>query len=219
MGGCIFSEFNMNLSVLIRDWRFWLAVVILGGVMACSSIIIFGTALSDLGQQPTREALQAMTIFRDTCGSGGGVAEAPGLTSPTGPHQVVVYRSLLPSTGDLSSYYNRTEDLPEEWRATLPNETELVACVHAERVVIEECEYTLESGATGVLRREQWLARIVLHDAHSGDVIEQETLQGERPRECQDTETFTEGTLSLQVEGTQVAPKAIADWLESRVAP
>ncbi len=209
----------MDLSLLIRDWRFWLAVVILGGVVACSSIIIFGTALSDLGQQPTREALQAMTVFRDTCGSGEGVAEAPGLTATTGPHQVVVYRSLLPSTGDLSSYYNRTEDLPEDWRATLPGETEMVACVHAERVVVEECQYTLDSGVAGVLRREQWLARIVLHDAHTGDVIEQETLSGESPRECQDSETFTEGASTLQVEGKQVTPKAIAEWLESRVAP
>lgn len=209
----------MTLALLIRDWRFWLAVVILGGVMACSSVIIFGTALSDLGRQPTREALQAMTVFRDTCGAGGGVAQAPGLASPTRPHQVVVYRSLLPSTGDLSSYYNRTEDLPEEWRATLPNETELVACVHAERVVIEECAYTLENGDVGVLRREQWLARIVLHDARTGDMIEEDVLEGDLPRECQDNETFTDGTLILQVEGQQVAPKAIADWLESRVMP
>ena len=209
----------MDLSLLIRDWRFWLAVVILGGVLACSSLILLGTALGDLGRQPTREALQAMTVFRDTCGAGGGVAEAPGLTSPTGPHRVVVYRSLLPSTGDLSSYYNRTEDLPEEWRATLPGETEMVACVHAERIVVEECEYTLDNGAVAVLRREQWLARVVLHDAHTGDVIEHDTLQGEPPRDCQDSETFTEDALSLQVEGEQVTPKAIADWLESRVAP
>lgn len=56
----------MDLSLLIRDWRFWLAVVILGGVLACSSLILLGTALGDLGRQPTREALQAMTVFRDT---------------------------------------------------------------------------------------------------------------------------------------------------------
>ena len=62
MGGCIFSEFNMDLSVLVRDWRFWLAVLILGGVMACSSIIIFGTAYQQIENYFLSPRISAATL-------------------------------------------------------------------------------------------------------------------------------------------------------------
>ncbi len=207
----------MNLSLLVRSWRFWLAVVILGGVMACSSVILLGTALGDQARQPTREALAAMGPLREVCGGAGGHTAAKGISQDAGPHRLVVFRSLLSGEQSLDSFYNRSEDFPSEWRASTPEDAELVACVHAERILIEECTYTLEGGTAAVLRREQWLARIVVHDARSGDVLDEGVVEGSLPRECQDQESFADGLTTQLVTGDQPAADAIAEWLEPRV--
>jgi hypothetical protein len=204
--------------LLIRSWRFWIAVVILGGVFACSSVIVFGTALSDAARQPTREALAAMTLLREVCG-GSGLNEARGVQPDAGPHRLVVFRSLMAGEQSLDSFYNRSEDVPAEWRASAPDDTEVVACVHAERILVEECAYALDGGATAVLRREQWLARVVIHDARTGEVIDEGGVEGSLPRECQDEETFPDGQTSQSIIGEQPTPDAIAQWLRPRVAP
>ena len=207
----------MNIEVIVRNWRFWIAIAILVGVFGCSAVIVFGTALGDQARQPTREALAAMTPFREICGGGAGQSSARGLAAGPGPHQIVLFRTLIASAQDLTSYYNRTEDYPIEWRATTPADVELVACVHAETVAIETCEYTLESGVGAVLQRYQWVSRVVLHDARSGAVIDEGVIEGSRPRECRDSESFA-GSLTTQVvTGEQPSVEAIAEWLTPRV--
>ncbi len=209
----------MDGSLLFRSWRLWIAVAILVGVFGCSAVIIFGTSLSDLQRQPTQEALAAVSPLRELCGAGEGSADAKGYTDGDGPHRLIVFRSLLADAQDLTAYYNRTEDYPAEWRAPALSEAELVACVHAERVVIEECNYTLDNGVAGIVQRVQWLARVVLHDARSGRVLDEGEVSGSLPRACQDQEDFSGSSMILQVAGEQPAPDAIAGWLEPRVMP
>lgn len=209
----------MDGTLIFRSWRIWIALLILVGVFGCSAVIIFGTALSDLQRQPTQEALAAVSPLRELCGGGSGSASAKGYTDGAGPHRLIVFRSILSDAQDLTAYYNRTEDYPAEWRATGLGEAELVACVHAEPVVIEECSYTLDNGVAAVLQRVQWLARIVVHDARSGDMLDEGAVEGSLPRACQDQESFTGSTLVVQVAGEQPAPTAIAGWLEPWVMP
>ncbi len=207
----------MNLEVIARNWRFWAAIGILIGVFGCSAVIVFGTTLGDQARQPTREALAAMTPFREVCGGGAGQSSARGPADGTGPHRIVLFRTLIAGAQDLTSYYNRTEDFPVDWRATTPAEVELVACVHAETVAIETCEYRLESGANAVLQRNQWVSRVVLHDAQNGAVIDEGVIEGSLPRECQDSESFSGGLTTQVVTGDQPSVEAIAEWLTPRV--
>ncbi len=209
----------MDGSLFFRSWRVWIAVAILVGVFGCSAVIIFGTSLSDLQRRPTQEALAAVSPLRELCGGGEGPADAKGYTDGAGPHRLIVFRSILADDQDLTAYYNRTEDYPTEWRAPGLSEAELVACVHAERVVIEECNYTLDNGVAGIVQRVQWLSRIVLLDARNGRVLDEGEVAGSLPRDCQDQEDFSGSSMIVQVAGEQPAPDAIAEWLEPRVMP
>ncbi len=206
----------MDATLLIRSWRFWLAAIILGGVLTCSAIIILGTGLSDLSQRPTREALASLTPLREICGGGPGQAEAPGLQDGPGPHPTVLFRSRIAGE-DLTAYYIRNDDLPEDWRATTIAVAEMVVCAHAEVVIVEECQYTLENGISAVMQRVQWVSRVVVHDARSGAVLDQGYVEGTLPRECQDSETFSGSLTTQQVAGEHPAPEAIAAWLEPRI--
>ena len=207
----------MDATLFFRSWRIWIALLILVGVFGCSAVIIFGTALSDLQRQPTQEALAAVSPLREICGGGSGPAAAKGYIDGAGPHRLIVFRSILADPQDLTAYYNRTEDFPTEWRARGLSAAELVACVHAERLLVEECTYTLEGGTAAVLRREQWLARIVVHDARSGDVLDEGAVEGSLPRECLDQESFADGLTTQLVTGDQPAADAIVEWLEPHV--
>ncbi len=207
----------MNFEVVARNLWFWAAIGILIGVFGCSAVIVFGTALGDQARQPTREALAAMTPFREICGGGTGQSSSRGLADGPGPHRLVLFRTLIADAQDLTTYYNRTEDLPADWRAPTPAEVELVACVHAETIAIETCDYTLESGASAVLQRNQWVSRVVLHDAQNGAIIDEGTIAGSLPRECRDSESFSGGLTTQVVTGEQPSVEAIAEWLAPRV--
>lgn len=197
-------------------FRLLLAAGILGGVLLCSLTILAGALLSSQGRQPEQDRLAALAQLRALCGGGGGHAQAAALAG-AGPHRLVVFRSNIAGSTDLTTFYNRTEDYPAEWHASGPDQAELVACVHTGSVILEECAYTLSGGAQAVLQRVQWTAIVNLYTAQTADLIAQAELPGSEPRPCRQQEEFQGSALTQPVYGEAVAPAQIQAWLSGFV--
>ncbi|MBL8045775.1 MAG: hypothetical protein JNL09_04495, partial [Anaerolineales bacterium] len=177
------------------QFRLILAGVILIGVLLCSGVILGGLMLQGAAEAPAKATEQASfdsvkplkeLCTGDTAGNVAAAEYAPG----GGPNRVVVFRSNLVGSTDLSSFYIRTEDYPEAWRAAELEQAALVACVSANSYVVEECAYTLEGNKSGVLQRIQLTALVNVYAARTGQLVGQKELAGSVPRDCQDTEQF-----------------------------
>lgn len=201
--------------------RVLLAGVILGGVVLCSGVILTGLAVSNAAEAPartTQEALwESLKPLKELCAGGAGNSAAASYAPDAGPHRLVVFRSNIAGSTDLSTFYIRTEDVPAEWRADDIAQAELAACVHAGSVIIEECTYTLANATTATLQRVQLTAIVNLFAARTGELVGQSELPGPEPRACQNTEQFVEGSLTATVTGEAVTPDVIAEWLRAYV--
>jgi len=202
-------------------FRLIIAAAIIGGVLLCSTLILGGLALEGATAAPAKATQQAsfdsVKPLKELCGGGAGHPAAASYTPGSGPQRLVVFRSNITGSTDLSTFYIRTEDYPEAWRAAVVEEAALVACVGAGSYLIEECAYTLKDGATATLNRVQLTAVIRLYAARTGELVGQGEVPGPEPRACGETEKFGEGSLTATVTGEAVAPEAIAEWLREYV--
>ncbi|MCS6910738.1 MAG: hypothetical protein NZM11_09260 [Anaerolineales bacterium] len=203
---------------LLSDKRlrvyFILAAIILGGVLLCSTLIIFFAVVSPLIEaQAITERLRPL---QTVCENGAAVPEAPEYIADPGPNKVVVYLAAEDET-----YYNRIEDYPRHWHATTVGEAELVACAQTGKQIIETCEYTLEDedNTLAKLQREQYTLTVRLYAPHTGELLAETVLTGSEPRACQDTETFTDGVTTQTVTGDPIKPAEMTKWLQAYVEP
>jgi hypothetical protein len=201
--------------------RVVVAGVTLGSVLLCSGLILGGLALSNAAEDPARATQQAsfdsVKPLKELCAGGAGHAAAANYTPGNGPHRLVVFRSNIAGSTDLSTFYNRSEDYPAGWQATELAQAELVACVHTGSIVVEECVYTLKDGTRATLQRVQLTAIVQLYAAHTGELVGRGELPGSAPRACQDKEPFAEGVRTAAVTGEAVTADAIAEWLREYV--
>lgn len=207
----------------LMQFRLLLAAGIIGGVLLCSAVILGGLALQGAAEAPARATQQAsfdsVTPLKALCTGGPGQPAAASYAPGAGAPRLVVFRSNIAGSTDLSTYYIRTEDLPEAWRAAELAQAALVACVGTGSAVIETCAYNLPNNQAATLRRVQLTAQISVYAAQTGEPIAQAELPGPEPRACQDQEQFSEGALTQTVTGEPVAPEAINRWLSEFVGP
>jgi hypothetical protein len=205
----------------LAKFRLIIAAAIIGGVLLCSTLILGGLALQGVTAAPAQATQQAsfdsVTPLKELCAGAAGNTTAASYAPGSGPHRLVVFRSNIAGSTDLSTYYIRTADYPEAWRAALVEEAALVACVSANSYIVEECAYTLEGNQAATLQRVQLAATINLYAARTGALVGQTELIGSEPRACQDTEQFSGGLLTATVTGEAVPPEAIAEWLSEFV--
>lgn len=206
-----------NQKKLVQ-FRLIIAGAILLGVLLCSGVILGGLMIQGAAEAPTKATEQAsfdsVKPLKELCtGDAAGLANAAEYAPGGGPNRVVVFRSNLTGATDLSSFYIRTEDYPEAWRAAELEQAALVACVSANSYVVEECSYTLEGNQAGVLQRIQLTALVNVYAARTGELVGQKELIGTEPRACQDTEQFIGDLLVLTVTGEAVSTQAITAWL------
>ena len=216
-----FDQVENPAQKKLLQFRVYLAAAIIAGVLLCSLLILGGLALQGAAEAPERATEQAsfdsVGPLKDLCAGGAGHATAARYAPGGGPHRLVVFRSNLAGSSDLTAFYIRTEDFPEAWRAAQLEQAALVACVGANSYVIEECAYTLEGNKPGTLQRVQLTAGINLYAAQTGELIAQDELPGPEPRACQDQEQFVGDLLTLTVAGDAVSSETIADWLREYV--
>ncbi len=216
-----FDQVSDPAQKKLLQFRVYLAAGILGGVLLCSALILGGLALEGAAQAPAKATQQAsfesVKPLKELCAGAAGNTAAASYAPGSGPHRLVVLRSNIAGSTDLSTYYIRTEDYPEAWRAAVIEEAALVACVGTGSYLIEECAYTLKDGATATLNRVQLTAVIRLYAARTGELIGQGEVPGPEPRACGETEKFAEGSFTATVTGEAVSPEAIAEWLREYV--
>jgi hypothetical protein len=216
-----FDQISDPAQKKLLQFRVILAGAIIGGVLLCSALILGGLAVQGAAEAPERATQQAsfdsVKPLKELCAGGGGSAAAANYAPGAGPHRLVVFRSNIAGSADLSTFYIRTEDYPEAWRAAVVEEAALVACVHTGSYTVEECAYTLEDNKAAMLQRVQLTAQINLYAARTGQLVGQGELAGTEPRACQDTEQFVGDLLVATAIGEAVTPEAIADWLSEYV--
>jgi hypothetical protein len=216
-----FDQIEDPTEKKLFKFRVVIAGVILGGVLLCSGVILTGLAISNAAEAPARLTQEAswesLKPLKELCAGGAGNAAAASYAPGSGPHRLVVFRSNIAGSTDLSAFYIRTEDYPEAWRAAVVEDAALVACVSANSYIVEECAYTLEGNQAATLQRVQLAATINLYAARTGALVGQTELIGSEPRACQDTEQFSGGLLTATVTGEAVPPEAIAEWLSEFV--
>lgn len=102
-----------------------------------------------------------------------------------------------------------TWDLPDDWRP--PNETDLELIVYVgdqKEIVLEVCPYTGPS-----ISRIQWCVNAELREAKTGEIIDEVTLYGSRPRPCRQWESYG----NTRLEGSRVSVDQLIEWLEQYV--
>lgn len=214
-----FDQVNDPNQKKLLQFRVLLAAVILGGVLLCSAIILGGLAVQGATEAPAKATEQAsfdsVKPLKELCtGDAAGLTNAAEYVPGSGANRLVVFRSNLAGSTDLSAYYIRTEDYPEAWRAAELEQAALVACVSANSYVVEECAYTLEDNKPATLQRIQLTALVNVYAARTGQLVAQDELLGSEPRACQDQEQFMGDLLVLTVTGEAVTSQAIANWLQ-----
>jgi hypothetical protein len=206
------------LNFLRTDNRFRiyliLAATVLGGVLLCSGLILFGVVVGGSPLMEAQAAAERLRPLRAVCESGAAVPEAPEYIADSGPNKVVVYLAV-----DGEAYYNRTEDYPRRWRAATVGEAELVACAQTGTQVIETCDYTLEDNTPAKLQRVQYTLTVRVYAPHTGELLDETVLTGNAPRACQDSETFTGGATTQTVTGDPINPAEVTKWLLNYVEP
>ena len=110
-------------------------------------------------------------------------------------------------TDSLADEWSR--QVPAAWRPGSPEEIQLVACLAEELVEIERCAYI---GGSDVVRYRRDLS-VRLAEAHTGNVISENTLRGSQPRQCRSTEQAS----LTQIHGDPVALSELLPWLEQYV--
>lgn len=198
-------------------------IIVIPLVLAClciGGLAALGTITS--GQRDNTRATQTTTAndlidpLRALCtGQSGGVARAANYTAGPGIHPMIAFRAL-----GAASYNRDTRVGTGDWAAKSLADAQLVACEEDTSITIESCPYKSETtGATSTINRMQNQVKIRLIAARTGQVVASQTLQGARPRECQDKESFPSGTSTLTLSGEPVAATDIQAWLRAYVAP
>ena len=183
------------------------AAVLLAGGLIFGAYAVARQATSQ-SRHETKRALEGVCV-----GDGASVSEAAAYAQASGLHPVMyVEKSGL---GNWISSHNYRP--PAGWRSEEPVDTELVACLEEEQVEIERCPYTLQNGDSAVLVRLQWQTVVTLREARTGRVVAaSETIPGEPPRACQESEQFTEGDLTEFISGER-PEGGVEAWLEPYV--
>jgi hypothetical protein len=186
-----------------------LAMVVLG----CIGLIVLGTFVGNEQAKLDKEFAKIINVCR-----GQSVTSAAAYT-PNGGRNLLI--AVEPDTaGDLSVY---TYAIPDEMLATKANEVTLVLCLGREReVLIESCPYHNVSDQNQetdhVIERYAYERDLKLVVAQTGKVLAEETLQGDKPNECLEKESFKEGDTLVKRKGTSLSNGDLREWVRQFLA-
>jgi len=151
----------------------------------------------------SRAVIQA--TLAEVCKSKNGIPQAARYIENDGLHPIV----LLSLSG---SSHEWSDNLPENWDPLGIRFVELVLCVSDEvERLIETCRYIPPPD----IKRYRYEVMLRLLSAHTGELIESETLQGNAPRECEQTEISSVSRLA----GSHVSFDQVQDWVKRYVEP
>ncbi len=140
------------------------------------------------------------------------VAQAAAYQPSAGLHPIVLLKSL---TG-IWLAYDET-GFSAEWLAqTVPN-TQLVACIEIETVLIETCPYKLKNGQSVSIERYQYKTDLTLYEAQTAKLIGQQSWAGSPPDQCSTTTQFSKDQTVKKVYGVAAGAREIAAWLQPYV--
>jgi hypothetical protein len=190
-------------------------------IIGVVTMLLIGSLIgSGCGSTPAQEPTQETPSIKayqlaDVCGSDdAGVSEVAPYTQTSGIHPIV-YATSRGSQYNLSSNVDPFTP-PSKWRPHELAEAELVACILSSQKTVEECPYTLSNGQSATLYRVQMRYVVTLREAQTGKVVVRETMEGDVPAKCQESEKFQSGTTSKYVYGS-IEGEDIDAWLKQYV--
>lgn len=188
-----------------------LRVVIIGGVVLVLCLCVsgvFAVAMFSVSQDNATYGALA-----EAC-QGSGVAAAAEYSEDSGVHPAVGMKSY---TGASYSTYNYA--IPDQAVAKGVADAQLVLCVEEEKKeLLESCPYEDEDDdKLRVVERYGYEVKVTLVEAKTGKVIEEETLNGEEPRECKDVESFRESQTTVTLDGENVDTADMQQWVRPYV--
>jgi hypothetical protein len=99
--------------------------------------------------------------------------------------------------------------IPVDWRPPAPEQVQLVACLEEQQIELERCQYT---GGSDLVRYRRQLS-VSLREAHTGDLVAEDTFEGSNPRQCPSTKPSN----LRQLLGNPVALDEVLTWLNEYV--
>lgn len=159
-------------------------------------LVLAGALLSGCSSQQARLEESLAVVCQ-----GQAVAEAASYTGG-GPHPIV----LLSSSGGHHSWSSQLDDT---WLPESVSEVQLVACV-GEQVEhsIEVCPYNGPD-----ITRYVYQVSVQIVAAQTGVTVATETIAGDRPRECRQTEDYD----LTRLEGSDVSYGDVQSWMSAYV--
>lgn len=182
-------------------------------VLGCIGLFVLGTFVGKEQAKLDKEFAEIMNVCR-----GQSVSSAAAYT-PGGERNLLI--AVEPDTaGDLAVY---TYAIPEEMLAAKATDVTLVLCMSREReVLIESCPYHNVKDQNGetdhVIERYVYERDLKLVVAQTGKVLTEETLQGAKPDECLEKESFKEGNEVVKRKGTSISNGDLREWIRQFLA-
>lgn len=150
-----------------------------------------------------------------TC-TGEGAVEAAAYTDDAGLHPVVYLQGGGSRWRAASLGYFTT---PGDWLPEDVSQVELVACMTEEVVTIETCEYDIAgSDKSKTVIRTQSQISVTLYEAQTGKQLEESKLfVGQEPKECGDSEKFSNKVSEKTFAGDRPEISQIEAWLKPHI--
>lgn len=166
-------------------------------VIKAVSIILIGLFLSFCGQNPRTQIQQASSMVCE-----GEANAASANYEGSGLHPIVI----ADEDGERHPW---NDQVPEAWFPASAEETQLVVCVsEPEDVRIELCEFNGPD-----ISRYRPDTTISIFNSKTGELVVQQTFQGEDPRSCR----FSEDYDTTELHGYEVSFEDIESWLRPYV--
>lgn len=178
-------------------------LLVLGGLLLLGCVVLYVFVI-----KPDIDAQEGeFGALRAAC-SGQAVAGAGSYPPASGQPKLISFDRFTEG-GELSVSSHASSLEQAKWKAGSLAETSLVLCLgDSEQKLIEECEYEDDK----FLNRYRFEQQFELREASSGDLVDEETLQGEEPEICDPKVAF--GTQKvIEREGDKVTTEQLTEWV------
>ena len=192
-------------------------VIILGilGVilLICVGLVAFFSFFAGERDKLDQEFADIMNVCR------GQSVPSAATYNPDGRQNLLI--AIEPNvSGDLTIY---TYAIPDDMLATTANDVALVLCLDDEReVMIESCPYHNVNGkdeeTENVIERYIYERNVKLIVAQTGEVLVEETLQGDEPDKCLEQESFRENQKVIKRKGNSISNGDLREWVRQFLA-
>lgn len=186
-----------------------LIIIIIAVVLVCFCVgVVFAIAMFSISKEN-----KTYGSLSEAC-HGNPVPDAASYSDTSGIHPAVGMKLY----GSKYSAYNYA--IPDQALAEGVSDAQLVLCLkEAEKELLERCPYGKEGDdeATNVVERYSYELDVILVEAKTGNVLAEDTLVGDEPRECLDEEVFPSGQDTISVEGEEVSSSQLQEWLRPYV--